>query len=108
MLGLPGGFVDPNECAEVAARREIEEEIGVTVGSMTFLITAPNSYAYRDVVLPVLDIYFSARMQENQVISQDIVEVSAWMWADVSNQILDRMAFLSNRQALEFFIANRR
>ena len=34
-LGMPGGFVDPNESAEVALRREIQEELGIAVGKMT-------------------------------------------------------------------------
>ncbi len=102
-LGLPGGFVDPNEGAENAARREIKEELGIEVGEMTFLMTAPNAYSYRGVVLPVLDIFFSARVQSDQRVSQDASEVSAWMWSEVSQAVLDRMAFLSNRQALEFF-----
>ena len=102
-LGLPGGFVDPNECAEEAARREIEEELGISVGQMTFLMTAPNSYSYRGVVLPVLDIFFVASFQADQDISQDTTEVSAWMWTEITDAVLDRMAFLSNRQALEHF-----
>ena len=105
MLGLPGGFVDPNEVAESAARREIFEEIGIRVGEMSFLMTAPNSYQYRGVVLSVLDIFFCAQVLNDQVISKDPIEVSAWMWTDVSSQVLDRMAFLSNRQALELFLA---
>ncbi len=102
-LGLPGGFVDPNESAEHAARREIEEELGISVGQMHFLMTAPNSYIYRGVVLPVLDIFFSACMVNGQNIRQEASEVSAWMWSSVSTEILDRMAFPSNRQALETF-----
>jgi ADP-ribose pyrophosphatase YjhB (NUDIX family) len=107
-LGLPGGFVDPNEGAEAAARREIEEELGISVGAMTFLMTAPNSYSYRGVVHPVLDIFFSACVIKDQVVEQDAAEVAAWHWSDLHQGVLDRMAFHSNRLALEHFLASDR
>ncbi len=103
-LGLPGGFVDPGEGAELAARREIHEEIGIAVGEMRYLMTAPNSYAYHGIDLPVLDIFFSANFNEDKEISHDDSEVSAWMWVELSAAILARMAFPSNRQALECFL----
>lgn len=102
-LGMPGGFVDPNESAEVALRREIQEELGIAVGKMTFLMTAPNSYTYHGIVLPVLDIFFSTIIIVDQEIVHDDSEVSAWMWTDVTPAVLDRLAFHSNRQALEHF-----
>lgn len=104
-LGLPGGFVDPGEGAEFAARREIQEEIGISVGEMRYLMTAPNSYAYHGIVLPVLDIFFSANItDDDKAILHDDSEVSAWMWAELSSDILSRMAFPSNRLALECFL----
>ncbi len=106
-LGLPGGFVDPGEGAELAARREIHEEIGISVGEMRYLMTAPNSYAYHGINLPVLDIFFSANFNDDKEISHDDSEVSAWMWVELSPAILARMAFSSNRQALECFLALR-
>ncbi len=106
-LGMPGGFVDPNEGAEVALRREILEEVGISVGNLHFLMTAPNSYTYQGIVLPVLDIFFSARAFEDQEIAHDDSEVSAWMWTELTPQILARIAFHSNRQALEFFLGVR-
>ncbi len=104
---MPGGFVDPNEGAEVALRREILEEVGISVGNLHFLMTAPNSYSYQGIVLPVLDIFFSARAFEDQEIAHDDSEVSAWMWTELTPQILARIAFHSNRQALEFFLGVR-
>ena len=102
-LGMPGGFVDPNEGAEVALRREIQEEVGISVGKLQFLMTAPNSYNYQGIVLPVLDLFFSASVSEDQEITHDDSEVSAWMWTELTAEILARVAFESNRQALEFF-----
>ncbi len=107
MLGMPGGFVDPDEGAEVALRREIREEVGISVGHLTFLMTAPNSYSYHGIVHPVLDIFFCASVAEDQEIAQDVSEVSAWMWTELTPEILARIAFPSNRHALERFLVNR-
>jgi len=101
---MPGGFVDPSETAENAVRREIKEEVGIAVGDLTFLMTAPNTYTYHGVVLPVLDIFYAAKIQEGQEIAQDASEVTSWMWTDISPEILDRMAFHSNRLAMEFYL----
>ncbi len=103
-LGLPGGFVDPGEGAELAARREIKEEIGISVGAMRYIMTAPNSYTYHGIVLPVLDIFFCANITDEREILHDESEVSSWMWVHLSPEILERMAFPSNRQALESFL----
>ena len=104
-LGMPGGFVDPNEGAEVALRREIQEEVGISVGNLQFLMTAPNAYKYEGIVLPVLDIFFSTSVSEGQEIAHDDSEVSAWIWTQLTPEILGRIAFESNRQALEFFLS---
>lgn len=104
-LGMPGGFVDPGESAEIAVRREIQEEVGIEVGPLTFLMSAPNSYPFQGVDSPVLDIFFHAEAIANQDIKAEASEVSAWMWTSVSAELLDRMAFLSNRLALEFYLS---
>ena len=104
MLGMPGGFVDPNEGAEEALRREILEEVGLSVGQLHFLMTAPNAYRYQGIVLPVLDIFFCASVSGDQEIAHDDSEVSAWIWTKLTPEILARIAFQSNRQALEYFL----
>jgi NAD+ diphosphatase len=42
-LNLPGGFVDPNETLEVAIKREIHEELGLSRGEYAPLVYASSS-----------------------------------------------------------------
>lgn len=106
-LGMPGGFVDPDESAEEALRREVFEEVGLRVGQFAFLMTAPNSYFYQGILSPVLDIFFLATIEADQIVSAEVTEVSAWMWTHPNRDILGRMAFKSNRLALEMFLKSR-
>jgi len=104
LLGMPGGFIDQNETAEFAVRREIQEEVGIAVGELTYLTTAPNEYVYQGIVNPVIDIFFYSKVALGQAIQAESSEVSAWIWTDLSTGILDRIAFRSNRLALEKFM----
>jgi len=101
-LGMPGGFVDPNEGAEDALRREVLEEVGITVGPLEFVSTSPNSYHYHGIDIPVVDIFFSTQAETHDI-EHDTAEVSNWMWTDLTVEVLDGMAFRSNRLALERF-----
>jgi ADP-ribose pyrophosphatase len=107
-LGMPGGFVDPNEAAEVALRREIREEVGIEVEDFAFLMTAPNSYSYQGIVNPVLDIFFQTNIKAGQSILAESSEVSSWMWTDLNEEVLSNMAFASNRQALDFYLTTQK
>ena len=60
-LGVPGGFIDFGESAEEGLRREVREEVDLELGRLAFLASFPNSYVYREVSYPVVDLYFTAR-----------------------------------------------
>ena len=48
---FPGGKLAAGESAEAALRRELAEELGITVRSMDFVMTLEHAYADRDVQL---------------------------------------------------------
>ena len=102
MLGMPGGFVDPGENAEEALRREVLEEVGLHVTKLRYLTSRPNSYLYRGVALPVLDFFYVAEVEDGEISNSD-GEITSWIWTDLSDEVIDQLAFESNRQALRFF-----
>jgi NADH pyrophosphatase NudC (nudix superfamily) len=102
MLGMPGGFVDPGENAEEALRREVLEEVGLHVTKLRYLTSRPNSYLYRGVALPVLDFFYVAEVEAGEISNSD-GEITSWIWTDLSDDVIDQLAFESNRQALRFF-----
>lgn len=102
MLGMPGGFVDQGETAEVALKREVFEEIGLTVKSFEYLTSEPNAYIYRGITLPVLDLFYIVEVEDGQIELID-GEITSWIWTELTDDVLDQMAFISNRRALKHY-----
>lgn len=50
---FPGGKVEPNELAETALKREIQEELNFKVGIDEFLVTVNYSYPDFDITMKV-------------------------------------------------------
>ncbi len=57
-LDLPGGFVDLNETAEQALKREVKEELNLDMGEMHYFCSYPNTYLYGGIVYHTLDLTF--------------------------------------------------
>ncbi len=100
-LGLPGGFIDRGETAEHAAMREVREEAGVKLESVEFLASFPNLYSYRDVEYPVVDLFFTARVETRQASPLD--DVTEVVWAKPSALRDEDLAFPSHVRALRHF-----
>jgi ADP-ribose pyrophosphatase YjhB (NUDIX family)/ribosomal protein S27AE len=93
-LALPGGFIDFGESAEEALRREIHEEVGLTVTAFRFVGSCPNRYEYRGVVYDVCDFLFAADVADpSEAVPLDGVAGIEWhRLVDVSD---DDIAFPS-------------
>jgi ADP-ribose pyrophosphatase YjhB (NUDIX family) len=102
-LAVPGGFVDFGETAEQALRREVREEVNLELASLEYVCSQPNSYLYRDVTYPVLDLYFAARITDGEAGAYDGVESICWVEAAQVNPA--EMAFTSMQEALRIYLA---
>jgi len=98
-LGVPGGFIDVGESAEEGLRREVREEVGIEIDQLRFLISFPNSYLYREVTYPVVDLYFTA-IAVNPAAARPLDAVAGVEWRLPTNVHDDEIAFISMRVAI--------
>ena len=100
-LGLPGGFADFQESAEEALAREIMEETALIPSSINYLCSDTNTYPYGGVTYLVMDLFYVCQVDSfDNIILQDS-EVSSPHIAIPTISELQKMAFPSNRRALE-------
>ena len=103
MLDLPGGFTDPRESAEEAARRELKEELNIDIKEMRYLISFPNQYAFKGIEYDTLDMIFLTRLDTApEIEAGDDLADSVWIAYD--NIDFERIAFNSLRHAVRHYI----
>lgn len=88
MLDLPGGFIDLDETAEDAVKREILEELNLKITSFQYLGSFPNRYNYDKIEYQTLDLVYNCSVETLQSIKA-ADDVNGFVFrnpADVKNE----------------------
>lgn len=102
-LDLPGGFIDPMETAEQAARREIQEELGIEIHSLKYFCSFPNEYIFSGYSVFTLDLAFLAQTESlaNMKAMDDISSFEFYKPHDVD---LDELPSISMKNIIKELI----
>jgi NAD+ diphosphatase len=105
-LDLPGGFIDPAESAEDAARREVREELNMDLGMLRYIGSYPNTYEYEGVTYKTCDLFFSSRIDALPTVfdRREIKELVLKHPSEISD---DQIAFESTKMCLHHFLHGR-
>lgn len=103
---LPGGFINGGETGEEGARREVQEELGITPALECFLGAFPSIYGESERATLALTYLMVLTPEEEASITLDLEENSEARW--FAPEALPEVAFADGRLAVEAWRALRR
>ena len=103
MLDLPGGFVNPDETAEDAVKREIKEELNLVTTSMQYIGSSHNRYLYGEMMYFTLDLGFKCLVTDftNLRVADD---VDGYLFLPHHRINLQKIGFSSIRKILQMYL----
>jgi ADP-ribose pyrophosphatase YjhB (NUDIX family) len=79
-LDIPGGFMEANESIEAAARRELKEETGLTLGAVEPLGFYWDQYTLKGFgAFPTMNFYFVGQWRRGTPVAADDAASAEWL-----------------------------
>lgn len=101
---LPGGFTEPDETMEESVKREIREELGISINRFAYFSSYPNMYLYKGInSFTLMFVYVGTTLVETAISKAD--EISETTWFPHSKIPYNKIAFPGLGRAIkEYFI----
>ncbi|OPC52429.1 NUDIX hydrolase [Elizabethkingia bruuniana] len=102
-LDLAGGFIDFEETAENACRRELFEEMQIEVdeSKLKYICSIPNTYPYKGILYHTMDLFFEYEVAEKFDVVLEEHEISDTIWIKKNEIDLNEIAFESQKLFFE-------
>jgi NADH pyrophosphatase NudC (nudix superfamily) len=103
MLDLPGGFVNIDETAEDAVRREIKEELNLEIAAMQYIGSSHNHYPYGGMMYFTLDLGFKCSVTDftGMQVADDVVE---YLFLQPDKINMQEICFHSIKNILQLYL----
>ncbi len=98
-LDLPGGFIDFDETAEAALRRELHEELNLQIGDLHYDFSMPNLYEFCGVLYHTIDFFFRCEAV-NLADLEAREEISEFLFLPIDKIDLTKVGFKSIKRGL--------
>ncbi len=100
---IPGGFIDKGETLEGSVKREIFEELGITLEKYNYIRSYSDTYIYQGVTLPILTAIFYSHVPNTININLD-GENSEYTFFSFKEIPFDNFGFSSLSAAVQDFV----
>lgn len=101
---VPGGFIQPSESIERSIKREVKEELNITVSPKKLIGIYTDTYLFEGVINYTLCIIMTADFVDGVITAAD--DASEWKFFSKTKLPFKRIAFKGVRQGLADYLSS--